>query len=391
MSDGAGTLPADVVARVRDCIAARAGLEPVGWVLERRLDDRMRALDVANPADYAHLLESPAGLRELELLIEALRVGETRFFRHRSHVAALTDLVAPAIRKARGSGTVSAWSAGCATGQEPYTLAMVLGRLLPRHQVSVLATDISAEAVDAARRAVYPAAVLANVPDDWQRYGFTTAGTDDAGRPLVRVADTVARRVRFERRNLHDGGFPRGLDLIWCRNVLIYFEREARARAIDRLAASLAPGGFLFLGYAETLRDLTDLETIRTPDATLYRRQTTAPARPHRASAPPPPARRPSAPPPLTREEIVIELRGRYGGDDPQRLARELAPLLEATATTAVIDVNGADYLGDEAAATLRRALSAARAAGVSVQLAARRPGTRRWLQRWGLTTEASS
>ena len=388
MSGDAGTLPAGVVARVRDCIAARAGLEPVSWVLERRLDDRMRALDVADPADYAHLLESPAGLRELELLIEALRVGETRFFRHRSHITALTDVVAPAIRKARASSTVSAWSAGCATGQEPYTLAMVLGKLLPRHQVSVLATDISAEAIDAARRAVYPAAALANVPADWQRYGFADAGAGDAGRPLVRIADTVARRVRFERRNLHDGGFPRGLDLIWCRNVLIYFEREARTKAIDRLAASLAPGGFLFLGYAETLRDLTDLETIRTPDATLYRRSPPAPPRPRRTNSTPPPARRPSAPPPLTREEIVIELRGRYDGDDPQRLARELAPLLEAAATAAVVDVDGADYLGDEAAATFRRALSAARAAGVRVVLAARRPGTRRWLERWGLATE---
>ncbi len=389
MSGDAGTLPADVVARVRDCIAARAGLEPVGWVLERRLDDRLRALNVADPADYAHLLESPAGLRELELLIEALRVGETRFFRHRSHVAALTDVVAPAIRKARASGRVSAWSAGCATGQEPYTLAMVLGKLLPRHDVTVLASDISADAIDAARGAVYPAAALANVPADWQRYAFTNAGADDAGRPLVRIADGVARRVRFERRNLHDGGFPRGLDLIWCRNVLIYFEREARAKAIDRLASSLAPGGFLFLGYAETLRDLTDLETIRTPDATLYRRARAAAPPAPRPRATTPPARRPSAPPPLTREEIVIELRGHYGGDDPQRLARELAPLLEAAATAAVVDLDGADYLGDEAAATLRRALSAARAAGVRVALAARRSGTRRWLQRWGLSEEA--
>src|SRR5687767_5204074 len=108
--------------RVGECLAGHAGLRPPAWVLEARLSRRLDALGLDRAERYAELIESPDGAPELEPLVESLRVGETRFFRHQAHVKALTDVVVPALLAARPGGVIRAWSAGCATGEEPYTL-----------------------------------------------------------------------------------------------------------------------------------------------------------------------------------------------------------------------------------------------------------------------------
>ena len=381
-----------------ELIAGHAGLRPPEWVLKARLESRIAALGLEQADRYAALIESPDGARELELLVEALRVGETRFFRHRAHVRAVQDAVVPALAAARASGPVRAWSAGCASGEEAYTLAMLLARGLPApiYQVSVHATDISKEALEIARAGEYPAAALDHVPEDLRRRAFETIGE---GR--VRVAAAFRRLVQFESHNLTEPGYPQKLDLIWCRNVLIYFAPDARRQVVLRMIDSLAPGGFLFVGYAESLRDFEALEAVRTPDALLYRKPLPG-ERPRRASAPMPVpslARTPMAtplpePPPqrarretpmfggLEVEEAVLELRGRY--DDGERLGRELAAVLSGSYRRVTIDLDGADYLDDAAGQTLRRACSAARAAGVEVVLVAERQATRRWLARSG-------
>jgi chemotaxis protein methyltransferase CheR len=395
------TVEPGIIRRVGDCLAGHAGLRPPEWVLEARLARRLEALGLERAESYAELIESPDGARELELLVEALRVGETRFFRHLAHVRALTDVVMPALLRARAGGHVRAWSAGCATGEEPYTLAIVLrgGLPAPAYQVSVLATDISKEALAAARIGEYPSAALDHVPDALRR-AFAPAGGD-----RVRLAAELADLVTFEQRNLADADYPRHMDLIWCRNVLIYFSPEARRQVVLRLIDSLAPGGFLFVGYAETLRDFAALEAVRTPDAVLYRKPVPgrAPtARPVPVAAPPgrragseaeppapaqprprPPARsQPAELAGLEAEEAVIELRGRY--DDGARLTRELGAMLSGSYRRVVIDLDGAAYLDDAAGLVLRRACSAARAAGVQVSLVAERQSTRRWLSRSG-------
>ncbi|HWM86517.1 MAG TPA: CheR family methyltransferase [Kofleriaceae bacterium] len=406
-----------LIQRVGDCIDACAGLRPPAWVLEARLVRRIDALGLDRPELYAELIESPDGGRELELLIESLRVGETRFFRHRAHVQAMTEVVMPALLRARASGPVRAWSAGCATGEEPYTLAVLLARGLtaPAYQVSVLATDISREALAVARAGVYPAAALEQVPADLLR------AFEPAGDGRVRVAGGCADLVKFTHHNLAEGEYPRQMDLIWCRNVLIYFSPDARRQVVLRLIASLAPGGFLFVGYAESLRDFDALEAVRTPDAVLYRRPLlgapgaqlrahseagarrapSAPLEPSGESRPRARARTDSSMPPerpkrwspsrssgarpfdaLQVEEAVIELRGRY--DDGARLARELGAVLSGSYGRVIIDLDGAAYLDEAAGQVLRRACSAARAAGVEVSLVAERQSTRRWLSRSG-------
>lgn len=398
---GMERLPPTIVRRVGDRVAAHAGLRPPEWVLEARLARRIAALGLARPEAYASLLESGDGARELELLIESLRVGETRFFRHRGQVQAVTDVVVPALQL-RGGGPVRAWSAGCASGEEPYTLAILLSRGLPppAYQVSVLGTDISERALAVARASEYPARSLDAVPGDLRKY-FQADGTE-----RVTVAPQVKKLVSFEVHNLADPGYPPRMDLIWCRNVLIYFSPEARRQVVLRLIDCLAPGGFLFVGYAESLRDFQALEAVQTPDGVLYRKQGGGPraAAPAAAAAAPParPRTVTSSPPPfavqpvtapiapagsggfssLEREEAVVELHGRY--EDGSRLSRELAAVLGGSYRRVVIELDGADYLGDEAGAVLRRACSAARSAGVAVALVADRQATRRWLARSG-------
>ena len=394
-------LAPDTIAAIARRLAEHAGLELPAWVVEARASARIAAVGCA-PADYVALIDSARGAGELDELIEAVRVGESRLFRHRSQIAALADVVAPALR-ARGRRAIRAWSAGCAAGEEPYTLAIVLSRALPDCAISILATDVSGEALARARTASYPRAALDHVPAEYR-----DCFVDDGER--VRVAPELAARVRFERANLLDGAAPRDCDLVWCRNVLIYFTADARRRAIERLVGATAPGGFVFVGYSESLRDVPGLEARRTGDTVYYVRPDgeqprsrpptlpvpIAPAPPaaatDRRSAPlalpadrgpdertPPPIVFPPEPPP----DDTIALYGRPSA--AQLTAEILARLALPGLTWLTIDVDGVELLDDELARVLHRARAAATAAGIGFDVRATRPGPRRWLARHGL------
>lgn|GEM_PF-500568 len=255
------SLAPDIVAGVARRLAEHAGLELPAWVVEARTSARLAELDI-DPASYVELIATARGAAELAALVEAVRVGESSLFRHRPQIAALVDVVVPALR-AKSKRAIKVWSAGCATGEEPYTLAAVLSRAMPGVQLTVVATDVSAEALERARNATYPAGEFADVPDEW-RDGFIVDGD------TLHVHPDIAQLVTFERANLVDAVPPRNCDVVWCRNVLIYFSADARRRVIDRLIASLVPGGFLFVGYSETLRDISQLEPQRHGDTVFY-------------------------------------------------------------------------------------------------------------------------
>lgn len=385
-------LAPDTVAEIARRVAAHAGLELPAWVVEARAAARIEALGIS-PGAYAALIESPRGSDELAALIEAVRVGESRLFRHRPQIDALAEVVAPALR-ARGRRAVRVWSAGCAAGEEPYTLAMVLARALPDCAISVIATDVSASALAVAQDATYPRAALDHVPDDY-RDQFVV------DRDRVRVVPRIVQRVRFERANLLGGAAPRGCDVVWCRNVLIYFTAEARRRVIDRLVQATVPGGFVFVGYSESLRDVAELDAVRTHDAVYYVRRD--PEAAPRAQRPTPgPASAPSGPPRAAavaddddRTPPPIQLPLVAPSDDTLALrghpvaARVTAELSARFAQPGLrgltIDLDGAELLDDDLAPVLRRAKAAARAAGVRVAVRATRPGARRWLSRHGL------
>jgi chemotaxis protein methyltransferase CheR len=402
-------LAPDTIAAIARRLAEHAGLELPAWVVDARASVRIAAIGCA-PADYVALIDSARGAGELAELIEAVRVGESRLFRHRSQIAALADVVAPALR-ARGRREIRAWSAGCAAGEEPYTLAAVLSRALPDRAISILATDVSSEALARARTASYPRAALDHVPADYR-----DCFVEDGER--VRVAAELAARVRFERANLTGGAAPRDCDLVWCRNVLIYFTADARRRAIERLVGATAPGGFVFVGYSESLRDVPGLEARRDGDAVYYVRRdgATAPrSRPPTLPVPlgpPAPARRstPGATAPRTPLPELRPVRSRasddvtpppigfppepppddtlalYGRPSAAQLTAEISARLALPGLGRLtIDVDGAELLDDELARVLHRARAAAGAAGIGFDVRATRPGPRRWLARHGV------
>jgi len=391
-------VPPEIVAAIARRLADRAGLELPAWVVEARAAARIEALGLS-PADYRALLEPPRGDGELDALIEAVRVGETRFFRHRAQIGVLAEVIAPALRAA-GKRVVRVWSAGCSAGEEAYTLAIVLARALPGVQLVVTGTDVSADALAIAAGATYRASVLADVPDPW-RDAFELDGD------LARVRPELAALVRFERANLVDGVAPRGCDVVWCRNVLIYFTPAARRRVIDRLIAATTPGGCVFVGYSESLRDVPALDAVRAGEVVYYVRREAGDRRTPAAGIPigrqptpvagtprvvavaddpwrdaiktPAPTRLPIAPP----TDDVLALRGH---PDVRGVTAELmARLAIAGLRRLVIDLDGAELLGDELAPVLRRARAAAVAAHVELELRARRTGARRWLVRHGL------
>lgn len=387
-------LAPDTIAAIARRLAERAGLQLPAWVIDARATARIAALGV--PAgDYVALIDSARGAGELAALIEAVRVGESRLFRHRAQIDVLAGVVAPELR-AQGRRAIRVWSAGCAAGEEPYTLAAVLSRALPGCAISIVATDVSSDALARARAARYPRAALDHVPERY-RDAFVDDGDG------LRVTDEIAALVRFEQANLLDGAAPRGCDLVWCRNVLIYFTAEARRRAIDRLVGALVRDGVVFVGYSESLRDVAGLEARAAGDTVYYvRRGEAAPrARPtppaamqapaalaeRRAPGPedrsPPPALPGDAP-----ARATLALRGRptAAGVIAEISARLALPGLAAL----TIDLDGAELLDDELARVLRRARSAAGAAGVAFELRAERPGTRRWLARHGLDEEVA-
>lgn len=397
-------LAADIVAAIAARLAAHAGLELPAWVVDARAGARI-ALVGCSPDDYVELIDSARGAGELAELVEAVRVGESRLFRHRPQVDALVTVVAPALR-ARGRRAIRVWSAGCSAGEEPYTLALVLSRALPGTAIAITATDVSGDALAAAAAAVYPRAALEHVPAEYRDRMISDGET-------VRIAPEIAGLVRFEQANLLDGAAPRDCDLVWCRNVLIYFTQEARRRAIDRLIAAMAPEGFLFVGYSESLRDVAELEAMRARDAVYYvraARDAVDARRPRPRTTPPPlPAatsvlferRAPVSidedddrtPPPIVfpREPPTDDVLTLRGQPVAARVTAELlAQLGRPGLRTLVVDLDGCELLDDDLAPVLRRARAAARTAGIAMTLRATRTGARRWLARHALDAASS-
>lgn len=223
-----------------------------------RLAGRLRTLGVRSYREYVRRAESDPA--ERQRLIDAITTNETRFFREPAHFDLLEREVVPAWRAAADEGTrtrkTRVWSAGCSTGEEPYSIAMLLASALPASEGwthELLATDISSRVLEKAAAAVYPLARKDDIPlpllKKFMLRGVGSRHGSMAVDPLLRAL------VRFAPLNLNDeSAYPAGsFDAIFCRNVLIYFSVESRRRVIDAFVARLVPGGLLFLGHAETL------------------------------------------------------------------------------------------------------------------------------------------
>jgi chemotaxis protein methyltransferase CheR len=267
---------------------------------------RMRVLQMISSAQYMDRVRGAEGDQELHLLLPLVTVGKTDFFRDERQFDAfaqklMPDAVALSRRERRPARL---WSAGCATGEEPYSLAMLgVEAGLLQGELDILASDINPEAVVEARKGTYPLRRLRPVPPARLRRFFLTEGASSA-----RVSNELQQYIRFEVRNLAEGLFPTppgGFDLILCRNVLIYFDAETMVRVLDGFYEALRPGGYLALGYSESLfRVYNRFELVEVMSAFLYRRPVDAaapgllPPRPGAASARP--TSRPERPTPIT-------------------------------------------------------------------------------------------
>lgn len=227
-------------------------------MLEGRLRRRLRATGIRDLDSYCeHVFTSGRLSGEMLHLIDAVTTNKTDFFREPGHFTYLRETGLPALTAA-GVRRLRAWSAACSTGAEPYSLAMILEAdfQAPDRTWSILATDLSRQVLETAREGIYPEDQLAPVPDDLRRR-FLLAATDPA-RHEMRIHPRLRAKTGFARLNLMDSRYEVGepMHVIFCRNVLIYFDRETQARVLSRLCEVLAPGGYLFIGHAESAAGL---------------------------------------------------------------------------------------------------------------------------------------
>ncbi|MBN1484490.1 MAG: protein-glutamate O-methyltransferase CheR [Chloroflexia bacterium] len=220
--------------------------------LRRRLDVRLRARDCADYAAYARLLRQEP--QEYRPLLDALTINLTRFFRDGSTFQALEERILPQLLAARSAERrLRVWSAGCAAGEEPYSLAIMLrellGPALSRWQMELLATDMDETMLAKAAQGCYDSFSFRGVApryEAWVERYFTPG-------PERQLAQVVRDMVSFRQHNLLQDPLPERLDLLLCRNVLIYFERELHGRLYQAFHRALRPGGFLVLGKTEVL------------------------------------------------------------------------------------------------------------------------------------------
>lgn len=234
-------------------------------MLEVRLGSRVRAMGMESFEEYCtHVFDSGDGAEELRKLVDAVTTNKTEFFREAAHFEWLTSQVLPELlgRDSALGNTkpLRVWSAGCSSGEEPYTLSMVLSDYAARTgalDFEITATDLSSRMLEAALEAVYRGSVAANVPQQHRRRQYLLRSRDRQ-KDLVRVAPAIRRRVRFGRLNLLDP-FPFGaqFDVVFCRNVLIYFNRETQVDVLRRMCDVMVDGGYLFVGHSETLHGMS--------------------------------------------------------------------------------------------------------------------------------------
>jgi chemotaxis protein methyltransferase CheR len=241
--------------------------------LQARLQERLRARSIRTAREYYYFLKYDAlGVEEAQHLIDAVTINETWFFRETGSLRAWRDTVLPTLLQ--DGGRLRLWSAACSTGEEPYTLAMLLLEILPKTAViamDLIATDINRRVLLSARAGSYDAYSLRHTEPR-----FLTTHFQHAGEGQWSLNDDVRRLVRFEAANLIDPAEPRcadRMDVILCRNVLFYFDAESRGVALLKLYSALKPGGVLILSESEMLaHGAGPFELARIGGALLYRK-----------------------------------------------------------------------------------------------------------------------
>ncbi len=233
--------------------------EKEAGVLQTRVSRRVRELELASPRAYAELLRGPLARDEIPELIDAVTINYTFFFREKAQFQALAATVLPALDAARQDDParpLQVWSAGCSSGEEPYSIAISLAEVLGEGGLAgarVLATDINRRVLRIGTRGVYPIERFVHVPYEYRYKYLVLDGDTPAG--CLRLSPELRQMVVFRRFNILRNAPPlhNNLDLIFCRNVMIYFDEPTKERLISRFRQYLRPGGYLFIGENEKL------------------------------------------------------------------------------------------------------------------------------------------
>ncbi|MBW2107143.1 MAG: protein-glutamate O-methyltransferase CheR [Deltaproteobacteria bacterium] len=246
-------------------------------MLASRLQKRLRALGLTSYAQYYdYVFRPPGNPDECTKMIDAVTTNRTEFFREPHHFEYLRSQALPSLLKHRRPGTgqtIRLWSAGCSSGEEPYSLAITMAAFIserPGLEFSILATDLSATMIAMGQRAVYGEEKIRSVPFQLRKnYVMRGVGSQKG---YYRIVPELRRRVQFKRLNLMDPNLDTGsvMDIVFCRNVIIYFDRETQQRLFKKIFDRLASGGFLFIGHAETLDGINNNFVRVAP--TIYRK-----------------------------------------------------------------------------------------------------------------------
>nr|WP_041374432.1 protein-glutamate O-methyltransferase CheR [Phenylobacterium zucineum] len=253
--DGEFVFQAEDFQRIAAILHDEAGIalsESKATLVYSRLAKRLRSLGLESFRDYCALVAGAGGADERQQMIAALTTNVTRFFREPHHFEHLkTVVLPPLLQEAKRGGQVRIWSAGCSSGEEPYSIALTILSLLPEAaelDVRVLATDIDTHVLARAREGAYGSSSMLQIPGDLRSRWFRQQGDRWV------VADPLRRLVTFNELNLM-GDWPmrRTYQAIFCRNVVIYFEEATQARVFSRFVPLMAPGARLYLGHSERL------------------------------------------------------------------------------------------------------------------------------------------
>lgn len=238
-------------------------------LVEGRLATSLEQKGFNNFTQYVDFIISNATKTDIDFMLNKLTTNYTFFMREELHFEYLTNTVLPYLVKHKKNKTLNIWSAGCSSGQEPYTISIVLKEFFKGNtdwDTRVLATDISQNVLGQAKRGVYGGDSISSLPDEWISKYFNKSGSQYA------VKDSLKKNVIFKTFNLMDPiQFKTQFDVIFCRNVMIYFDTPTKDNLVERFHDATAPGGYLFIGHSETVNKSTTKYQYLQP--AMYRRK----------------------------------------------------------------------------------------------------------------------
>jgi chemotaxis protein methyltransferase CheR len=236
-------------------------------ILESRLKEKLREKGIDSVSKYYSIIIGDR--EEMKNFLDSITTNLTRFFRNQPQFDAFERYVIPElmkIKKPTGNTTIKIWSAGCSTGEEPYTISMMLTKILPPPwRFEIIASDISLKCLMTAKEGFYAGNRIDGIPEDYLHRYF------DKIEDGYKVNDEVKSKIRFDYHNLKNDSGQRGFDVVFCRNVIIYFDEVAQTAVINRFWDAMASKSFLFIGHSESLFGMTTkFEFVKTEWATLY-------------------------------------------------------------------------------------------------------------------------